>query len=190
MKRVVLLLLTALLLLPACASEKEQISNLPVDYSLAQAKADGCVVYENGSITSGQEIWEKFVEGCEAGKRTSVRLGFYYTLENDERISNELYEQEKDNYPVLFIQDLSYDGHKYTLLERDDEDHSIIHSVQYRFLKRYSGEPSFTDAVFSSYVYYVLLNDDSVTWEQIMYSMVSSSSFDWIDYRTVYQKRS
>ena len=53
---------------------------------------------------------------------------------------------------------------------------------------KYTGEPSSASAVFSDYTYYVLVNDDTVTWEQIEHGMFSSRFGDWIDHQTVYRE--
>jgi hypothetical protein len=175
------------LLLASCASPGSQLMKVPGDYSLEQAKADGCVVYEDGNISSGQEIWDTFAKKCESGKKASVRLGFYYTL-SEKNISQELYEESKDKYPVLFIQDLSYNGKDYTLLQKDDNDPNVILPSKYRYMRRYAGSPENESATFSSYLYYVLVNDDTVTWEQIGQSIFSSRGGDWIPHQSVYQK--
>ena len=197
MKKIVLLCVAGLLVLSACSPKQTKLDTslrlavptsldkLPHDYNLQQAIADDCVVYEDGDILSGQAVWDAFAEKCESGQDASVRLGFYYTL-NKAQVTEEYYEQEKDNYPLLFIQDLHYDGEIYTLSEIDDEDPTLLNHYRYRYMKRYEGEPDSPTASFSSYIYYVLVNDDSVTWDEIMHGMFSSQWGAYIDHRTVY----
>ena len=58
-------LIAALLLLAAAAygqPRQTPLSKLPSDYSLEQAKADGCVVYEDLDVTQGQEQFAGFAE--------------------------------------------------------------------------------------------------------------------------------
>lgn len=77
-------LLLCLLLLSLCGEKPESIplEELPEDYSLEQAKADGYLAAEDGTITSGQESWEDFLEAVDAGKAASVRLCGYFTLDS------------------------------------------------------------------------------------------------------------
>ena len=183
---VFVILCAALLFLTACSRVETSLEKIPEDYSLEQAKSDGCVVHENSDITAGQEVWDGFVEKCEAGQKASVLLTSYHTIDR-ESMSEELYEQEKDKYPVLYVHELCYDGNAYFLFEKDDEDRNVIRRSKYRYMKRYEGEPNSESASYSSYVYYVLVNED-VTWEQIMHGMASSKWGDYIDFRWVYQK--
>lgn len=110
-KHNVLVLFLVCIMLVGCngntdTSKTEQVSleELPDDYTVEQAKEDGCVIYENGDITYGQEIWDAFVETVSAQKEaSSVRLGFYYTLDEPSRYSPDYYESIKDDYPCLFV---------------------------------------------------------------------------------------
>ena len=123
MKKVAAIALTfACLLCAGCgAMEKSMtpLAELPSDYSLEQAKADGCVVHEDGDVSAGQEVWEEFVSAAAAGKSAAVRLYDYYTLD-PESCAPEYYEAEKYNYPLVFVNDLSFDGEKYTLRVLED----------------------------------------------------------------------
>ena len=59
MKNRMLAALLCLILLSSCGGTPEPVplEELPEDYSLEQAKADGCLVTEDGTITSGRESW-------------------------------------------------------------------------------------------------------------------------------------
>ena len=154
---------------------------IPDNYSLDDAKADDCVVYENGNITSGQIIWDSFIAQT---RPCMVRLAFYYTLGEPERYDPAHYEEIKYDYPVLYIQDLKFVGSSYNLSWSEGEQE---YSFDYKYMKKFTGEPSSSTAIFSDYIYYVLLNDDTVdTWAQIERSMFSSHSVDFIDYKRVY----
>lgn len=120
------------------------------------------------------------------GKSASVRLAFYYTLDDPSKYSAEYYEEAKDEYPVLYVQDLTYDGEKYVIegLEKGQ-----LISQEYKYLVKYEGKPSSVHAAFSWYTYYVLVDDNSVTWEAIDKGMVSSDSEDWIAHDVVYSDR-
>ena len=95
--------------LSGCGGKPEPIplEELPQDYSLERAKDDGCLVTEDGAVTSGQEAWEEFLNAAEAGKAASVRLCSYYTLDDPSRYDPDYYESVKDDYPMMFLKDLS-----------------------------------------------------------------------------------
>ena len=101
MKKQTLAALLCLLLLSACGEKPEPtpLEDLPEDYSLEQAKEDGCLVTEDGIVTSGRESWEDFLKASEAGKTASVRLCSYYTLDDPSRYDPDYYESIKDDYP-------------------------------------------------------------------------------------------
>lgn len=180
----VMLLLAFTLVLVGCSQtpEKAAIESLPEEYSLEQAQKDGCVVYENGDITSGQEIWDDFLKSVDTGKEASVRLGLYYTLEPSE-CDPDYYESVKDQYPALYIQDLTFDGTSYTLRWYEDGQ-EIVRA--YQFLMKYEGEAETASAPYDSYLRYVLTNDDTVSWDDIMHGMVSAVAEDYIDHSVVY----
>lgn len=165
-------------------TEEVSLEELPDDYTIEQAKEDGCVIYEDGDITCGQEIWDAFAETASAkNKASSVRLGFYYTLDDPSRYDPDYYESIKDDYPWLFILDLNYDGTTYTLKWLEDGE-EIIRTYQY--LMRYEGDAERPNGRYDSYVRYVLTNDDSITWEDILRGAVSSQFGDYIDHHVVY----
>jgi len=175
-----------LLALTGCSfgqtAERTPLESLPADYSLEQAKEDGCVVQENSIITSGQELWDSFVETVNSGKEVTVRLGFYYNLDPS-RCDLGYYQSVKDDYPVLYIKDLTFDGMGYTIFGYEGNEEIV---KKYHYLKKYEGVAESPSASYDSYVRYVLTNDDTVTWEQITHGLISSRFGDYIDHYTVY----
>ena len=157
---------------------------LPLDYSLENAKNDGLVVHENGNITSGQSTWDLFIENIQKNEPCFVLLAFYYTLEN-QNISPELYEEIKDDYPVLYIQDLNFDGKAYSLYSVENGEEYI---TQYKYLIPLIDASPPSTATFIKREMYVLVNNDEVTWEQIQRGMISSRFDDYIKHRIVYSK--
>jgi hypothetical protein len=159
------------------------LNRMPEDYSLSDAKNDGCVVFEDGDITSGQSVWASFSKKVNSKETAQVRLVYYYTLGDSSRYAPELYEEIKDDYPVMYIKDLVYDGEGFNIEGYEDGEWV---SRRYRYLMKYEGEPRSKWAVFSEYLYYVLTNDESVTWEDIEDGMFSSLMGDQIDHYRVY----
>lgn len=185
MKKLIIILLTLIFILTACShnATRDSLKQLSDNYSLDDAKSDNCVIFEDGDITNGQSEWDSFIKKTGNGKSATVRLGFYYTLGDPSHYSEEYYEEIKDDYPVLYINDLSFDGKKY-IIESIEDDHLI--SKDYKYLIKYDGQPSSVSALFSKYTYYVLVNDNTITWDDIEHGMLSSQSGDFIDHYLVY----
>ena len=186
MKKTMCLIFFLTLVLSACSKKtsREALFHLPEDYSLEDAKSDDCVVYEDGDITFGKSFWDDFITATEKGKSTTVRLAFYYSLDNPSSYSKEYYEAIKDDYPVIYIKDLSYDGEKYKI-EGIEDGQMII--KEYKYMVKYEGQPDSASALFSNYIYYVLVNDNSVTWDDIQKGMFSSKFGDGIEHYVVYE---
>ena len=125
---------------------------------------DNLVVFEDMRCTAGEEIWQAFYQKVSNGESASVEFEQRYTDEQG---------------VTTHLGSLRYDGHVFTLKDPEIDQ-------TYRYLMHYTGEPSSPYATFSHYEYYVLVNDDSVTWEDIEHGMFSSQFGDQIDHYTVY----
>ena len=184
-KKSIIILLSLTFLLTACTKNpaKSFLGQLPGDYDLSDAKNDNCVIFENNNIIYGQAGWDDFISMVENGLSATVRLVFYYTLDDFSYYSNEYYEKIKDDYPIISIKDLNFDGEKYFIEKLED---GKLISKEYKYLLRYEGKPSSSAALYSGYIYYVLVNNNTVTWDDIEHGMLSSKSGDWIDHFVVY----
>lgn len=160
----------------------DSLENISTTYTLEDAKKAEFVCFENGDITEGRQTWDAFLDDVKSKKESSVMLANYYTLD-EERCSPEYYQSVKDEYPVLYIQELTYKNNTYTI--RWIEDGEMIIKT-YKYMLQYEGEPNSETALFDSYVKYVLINDSTVTWDQIERGMLSSQSGAGIDHYTVY----
>lgn len=156
---------------------------IPGSYSIDDAIADNYVVFDDLDIVAGQSVWDDFLEKTQNGESSMVRLAFNYTLGDPDRYSPELFELIKDDYPLLYVQDLSFDGEKYTLFYTENDK---VYSFEYEYLKRFEGEPQSNTAMYSEYVVYALVNDDTVTWEEIEKGKLSSQFGAYIDHQIVY----
>lgn len=150
--------------------------------ALKRAKEEGCVVMEDGDVTHGQQIWLDFVKTTEEGNSASVQVAHYYTL-NPERCSQQYYEAYKEDYPVLYVHKLDYDGNSYTVSWNEGD---IEHIRSYQYLMHYTGDAPTFSATFDSYSRYVLVDDNTVTWEDLEWGVMSSQSGDYIDFCAVY----
>ena len=186
-RRRALAALTCVFLLAGCGRQQPAplppLEELPADYSLEQAREDGCVVHEDGDIASGQEAWEDFLKASSAGKAAAVRLVSYYTLDDPSRYDPDYYESIKDDYPLLYVSDLTFDGKVYTVSSLEDGERL---ERTFSCLKYFEAEAETPGAVYDSYIRYVLVNDDAVTWDQLMRGMYSSRLGDYIPFDAVY----
>ena len=176
--------LSLALTVSACSTtDHKALDKLPKDYSYEDAIADGCVMFKNGDVTSGEAIWQEFLNAVDSGKKATVRLADYFTIEDPSRYAPELYEEVKDDYPMLFIKDLTFDGDQYITESYED---GKLSSATYKFLMKYEGEPRSDTALYYSYLYYVLVNDDTLTWDEIERGMFSSQLGAYIPHVRVY----
>jgi hypothetical protein len=162
--------------------EYRPYEQLPGDYSLENAKSDGCVVFENHRLTSGAEAWQRFIRCTEKGEKAMVRLAYYYA-QDEQGVSEEYYAEASNNFPVMYMEDLSFDGEAYHLYYTIDADK---YQYKYPYLVKYTGTPSSKTALYSSYVYYYLVRDKDITYKQIERGMYSSQMNDWVDCKQVY----
>lgn len=130
-------------------------------------------------------MWDAFCRAVDSGEAASVLCAHYYTLDR-EHVSEEYYEEEKEHYPQLFFCRVEYDGSSFTVTIRESTEKEPETHENYRYLRHFTGDAP-AQAAYSSYDYYVLTDDDTVTWEDIFYSMVSSQSDALIRHCTVYQ---
>ena len=79
-----------------------------------------------------------------------------------------------------------YNGENFTVVTRLSTEEADDSQENYQYLKHYTGKMPAT-AVYSDYDYYVLVDDDSVTWEDIESGMVNSQSDAWIPHCSLYQ---
>jgi len=186
-----LIIISCLFLLASCSKNASTTidytpyAEIPKDYSLEKAKADGLVVFENSDITSGQTVWDEFWKNTQDGTPCMVRLAYYYTLGDPSQYAPEYYEEEKDKYPMLFVHDLYFNGNTYTLFYIEEKQE---YSFEYKYLKKFEETPESDTAIYSESIRYILVNDNDVTWEQIFRGIISSQYGAGIDHQTVYTK--
>ena len=163
--------------------------------SLEEAIDDGFMVLKNANIYYGDEIWQMFLTMTQFGYPTTIRIAHYYTMRG--RISESLYESTKDDYPKMYLSQLYYDGEKYIVsaLHKVDGKYECyqIQDVDgpektYQYLMHYFEKPQNTEATFNFCEKYVLVNDNSITWEDIYKGMISSQAGAAIDHTAVYNK--
>ena len=180
MKKSLLFLIFAvfIFLLIACSggnsSSEDSFPLLNADEALSWAKQNGVAVTEDGKCTYGLEIFEQFYENAENGIPGSVSCAHYYTLKK-ESVSEELYNAEKNTYPRLFFVSLEYDGENFRITVRKSDLAETDYTGFFKYLKHFTGDAPAT-ATFSTYNYYVLVDDPEATWERIQKGLFSSQS--------------
>lgn len=170
---------------PAEAASQEEIDRV---------MNSGYVIMENGSVIGGKDVWLDFCEKTTAGESASVRLAYIYTLDK-ENCSYELFEAIEDDYPELFLKELTFNGDTYTIgpLHYDGEDYSPIcvpgydsPQASWKYLVHFTGEPSVPGALYTEYDRYVLVNDESVEWRDLEWGTFSSQMDDFIPFDEVF----
>ena len=164
-------------------SEWKDLKEVSGSFTLEDAKNEGYVVMEDGDVTFGENIWKDFVKLSSKKKPSKVRVVHYYTLGDPARYEPEYYESIKDDYPVLYILELEYTGDIYRLRYYEDDK---LYQKEFKYLMRYEGEAETKDAIYSSYVRYVLVDDNKVTWNDIMRGLLSSRFGDYIPHYSIY----
>ena len=156
------------------------------NHTLDDTTLQGRVLYKDMDIFDGQDLWDEFVSKSTSGEPCTVGLAFYLSPPDESRYSPEAYNEALKDYQAYRLAEIHFDGatYHYTYTEGRNE-----YRRAYKYLIRYSGKPANRTAPFSEYVYYVLLNDNTLTWEQIEARMVSAQSDVGIDHRVVYSDR-
>lgn len=191
MKRILHICLTLTLLvifLSGCGKaptpdEWKDLKEVTDSFSLDDAKRDGYVVIEDSKVTFGKDIWQNFVDLSAKKKPCKIRVVHYYTLDDPSHYDPAYYESIKDDYPIMYILELVFSGETFSVSHFEEEK---LYQSEYKYLVRYEGKAETNDATYTSYVRYVLVNDDTVTWNDIMHGMFSSQSGDHIPHRTIY----
>ena len=132
------------------------MEELPELYSAEQAMIDGCYVSEDGGARENKDLFREFADNAWNGIPDVIRL-YNYSYANS-------------NYQ-WHVSDLRYDGNVFTLTSMQGNVYT------FRYLKLYTGEKAWENADHDAYEYYILVNDDSVTWEDITTGKLDMS--DW-----------
>ena len=152
--------------------------------ALEAAREAGYVIIENGYLTGGSDTWKEFFDKTQEGKHATVFLAHYYTLDPD-RTDPTTYEALKQDYPALYIHELSYDGDRFVL--RTESDVKV-----YEYLMKYeaSGTPLVGNTEHKRIVHYALTHDTEHTLEELWGSLASSVFGAAIDHYTVCTEQS
>ena len=169
MKKIFALLMISALFLTSCSEVTlvPSLQELPENYALEEAKNDGCVVYEELDIVSGQEAWDAFLHLVEDKKSCAIRLYFYDTL-NPDLYTEEHYQELMKDYPKIEVYDLSYHRKKFTLTKIVDGE---IVKEEYAYLLKSEDEPLLPSiSGYNKRIVYFLSDTPDITWMQAVAS--------------------
>ena len=142
------------------------LESLPELYSGEQAMIDGCLVTRDGEVSENLDVLMDFVETTSRGEPGFIRIvNWYYGEES-----------------YYTAEDLTFDGSKYILEWIED---GRRQSRSYRYLKHFSGEKERENMAYDAYEHYVLVNDNSISWQQIWEGLISSQYGAAIDHWTI-----
>ena len=143
------------------------LNQLPEKYSAEQAMIDGCFVTEDGFARENKELFQDFAVCSLNGMPGVIRIVNWHYGEDSQ-------------WNAI---DLSYDGNVYTISTMSD---SQTTRYLFRYLKHYTGEKAWEGADHDAFDYYVLVNDDNVTFEDIMTGKLDMSDSKNPAHWTVY----
>lgn len=132
-------------------------------YGVENAMEDDCVVFVDAKLISGEDIWKAFMGEVEKKQSCCVRIASYYSAEN-----------------IFSLIDLSYKDLSYYV------DISDGLSKEYKYLNHYEIDLKNNDLPDSTIEYYILTNQENVTYDEIERSMISAVLGDALDFFMVY----
>jgi len=115
--------------------------------------------------------------------RVKFRVVHYYPIGDSSNYDPEYYESIKDDYPKMYILELVYNGEIFRVSHYEGEE---LYESEFKYLVKYEGKAETPDATYTSFVRYVLVNDDKVTWDDIMHGVSVPGLGDYISYRVIY----
>lgn len=131
-------------------------SNLPVNYTIQDAKNDGYFVTQDLEVIANKNVWDNFVKASLRRENTGIRIVKFF--------------KESVDGPYFF--DLFYNDGYYYLF-----DSSSKTQVKQPYLNLRALEGKFGDPLRDSGAI-VLTNDDALTFDMVMKAMLSSNTDD------------
>ena len=145
------------------------------DEALKWAKGAGALVYENGEYT-GAEAWNDFHTSVLREEPASLLLATYMT-------SNDA---EADHTPQLTFYYIVYNGEYFVVSERGSDEKTVRASEKYMHLLRLDDD-YMSESVLNAI--YMLVDNPTITWKQIMEGMLSSASPDMVKHFWIYSEK-
>lgn len=169
MKKAIILLITVVVLVCGCGNNKASTQNETTSETKEKNVYEKLVL-KDGDIISGRESWEKFFREATIAKdagmdslKKEIEIDYIWTEDKQQK-------REAATYETI----LRLENGKYVY-----EDFTENETYTYEYLiKRCDKEGSERG--------YFLVNDKSVTYDDLMWSLVSSQSTDWIEHEILF----
>ncbi|MCR5736043.1 MAG: hypothetical protein K6G64_00165 [Eubacterium sp.] len=198
MKKIIIVLMVACLMTGCGTGEgketKEFSSTSKYDENVVELQKKPIVAdveWKDGIIVKNEIRWKKFLENRTLGIPDQVVILNIFTPEDDEFQNCQLY-----------FSRLLYDGEKFQLIEYGEpgkslyDENEVIGTDEVQTRKstfRYLLELSDAESRFlgdgnkmKSSRYYYLVDDPSLTFDDLMWSRISSNSHDWIPEKEIF----
>ena len=139
-------------------------TTLPANYTIEDAQKDGCFVTQDLDVMANIDVWDNFVKTASKGNNASIRRVLFF--------------EEDSNSP--YFNDLFFNEGHYYLFDSSSEDQEKHPFLYLLTLKGEFGIPLQDSGVV------VLTDDKSLTFDDIMQSMLSSD-FNYIQSLSPYK---
>ena len=149
------------------------------EQAVTWSKSNNVVVFEDSSCASGEGLWGAFCKMVTAGAKTSILCAHYYS-EDKEHQGEYQYRAQVIFYYIYF------DGEDFTVTARNCRSYNAEEPESYKYLLRFKGTNPDTEER-AYYNFYVLTDNKSLTWEDIVKSQENPGSADQPDYKIVYK---
>ena len=147
--------------------------------ALTWAKNYDVVVFEDSFCTAGEGLWGAFCEAVTEGKRATILCAHYYS--EDENHPGEVLYRAK-----MIFQLICFDGVEFRISTRNSRSYNSETEEIYKYLLRFNGENPET-AEYTYHNVFILANNSSITWDDIMEDPESLQSSDELKYIIVYE---
>lgn len=161
------------------ADSKQPLEELPGDYSLSDAMADGCLVIEDGDVAN-LEVLDQFVQDVNHGDYAFLRKYHCSNLTIDPDFDPEYYNSVKDDYPKITIFDIVYDSGQYSVRYYDEDGNLTVREFPY-FGQHHFDPPNQYAAITGGTAYFLCERDD-VLFQDILNSLLSCQTADLPDF--------
>ena len=160
---------------------------------IEDAKAHGFVVMRGRESPYNRELMDEFMEKVEAHKSANVRIAKVHDA--SENMAPDLEMATKQDYPSLFFSEISFDGIRFTVFPVNKIDGEYVLAERegidsakrtWRYLKRMTDIPRSENALYNSAERYVLVDDDTLTWDDLMSGVFSSRLGDYKPFEEIY----
>lgn len=140
-----------------------------------------------------RELMDEFMQKVEAHKSADVRIAKVHDA--SENMAPDLELATKQDYPSLFFSEISFDGILFTVFPVNKIDGEYVLAVRegidsakrtWRYLKRMTDIPRSENALYNSAERYVLVDDDTLTWDDLMSGVFSNRLGDYKPFEEIY----